>query len=86
MSAQHFEGRLSRIEGAYEQVADRLNSIDAGIAGLRHDVTERLGQIGHQFAQIGERFGQMDQRFTWGIGLIVTSWTTTILTVLLRHG
>lgn len=72
MSTQPIEGRISRLEGAYEQIADRLNGLDVGIAGLRQEMNQR--------------FSQIDQRFAWVIGLIVTSWVTTILAVLVHHG
>lgn len=68
---QHIEGRLSRLEGAYEQVADRLNSADLSIIDLRKEMNQR--------------FDEVDRRFNWAIGLIVTSWTTTILAVLLHR-
>ena len=62
-----------------KQIADRLNGLDMGIAGLREEMNQRFMQIDH-------RFGQIDQRFAWVIGLIVTSWVTTILAALVHHG
>ena len=53
MTAQPWEPRVSRLEGAFEQSGDRLNSIDL-----------RLAQIDARFAQMEGRFAQMDGRFT----------------------
>jgi tetrahydromethanopterin S-methyltransferase subunit G len=72
---QHVEGRLSRLERAYEQAADRLNGIDGAITDLRREVDQKIGRLSDQ----------VDRRFNWVIGLIVTSWMTTILTVLLHR-
>jgi len=32
------EGRIARLEGAYEQISDRLNGIDARLTGLEHTI------------------------------------------------
>jgi len=65
------EGRIARLEGAYEQISDRLNGIDARLTGLEHT--------------IDTRFAQVDQRFTWLTGVVIGTWITTILTILFHH-
>ena len=45
MTPQPHEERTSRLEGAYEQVADRLNSLDANLAGLRLELRDGLGTL-----------------------------------------
>jgi len=70
--------RMARLEGSYEQIRDRLNSIDG-----------RLASIDARFAQIDGRFAaleaKIDSRFSWLLGIVVTSWVTTILTILFHR-
>jgi tetrahydromethanopterin S-methyltransferase subunit G len=72
------EARMARFEGAYEQISDRLSGIDRRLDSFEQRVESR-------FAQMHQRFGQIDQKFMWVIGLIVTSWLTTISAVLFHH-
>jgi tetrahydromethanopterin S-methyltransferase subunit G len=72
------EVRMARLEGAYEQISDRLNGLDRRLDGLEQKVDLR-------FAQVDQRFVQMDQRFMWVIGLIVTSWVTTLSAVVFHR-
>ncbi|MGC8486051.1 MAG: hypothetical protein ACP5O6_10555 [Candidatus Baltobacteraceae bacterium] len=46
MMARPHEERTSRLEGAYEQVADRLNSLDANMAELRRELRDGLAAAG----------------------------------------
>ncbi len=74
MTAQPWEPRVSRLEGAFEQSGDRLNSIDLRLAQIDARFTQvdarfaqidvRFGQIDARFAQMEGRFAQMDGRFT----------------------
>lgn len=68
---QHMEARLGSLEGAFTQVADRLNGIDMRLNSIdaRIDVMRR----------------DFDQRFTWVIGIVVTSWVTTVLAIFFHH-
>ncbi len=86
------EQRIARLEGSYEQIRDRLNSIDSRLTSI----DGRFGQIDGRFAQIDARFVQidgrfahleqrLDSRFTWLLGIVVTSWVTTILTILFHR-
>jgi len=49
--ARPHEERTSRLEGAYEQVADRLNSLDANMAELRRELRSEMTA---GFASAGE--------------------------------
>jgi hypothetical protein len=51
---------MARLEGAYEQVSQRLMNIEALDA-------------------------KIDQRFRWTVGVVVTTWLTTIATTYLHH-
>lgn len=72
------EIRLARLEGAYEQIDKRL-------LDLRQDLDRSFGAIDQRFAGIDQRFAGVDQKLTWIIGLIVATWTTTILTIVFHH-
>ncbi len=71
MSAPPLEVRLAHLEGAFLQVDRRLESLD------RMTVS--------RFDQQEGRFNQIDQRFNWLIGIVMTSWISTILTILLHR-
>lgn len=68
MSAQPMEVRIAHLEGAFDQVNERLNSIDrrleTGMSGLRSEMTDLRSD--------------MNQRFNWLVGLVAGSWVTMI--------
>ena len=68
MSAQPLEARMARLEGAFEQIGDRLNSVDRRL----DSIDQRIGRLEQSF----------ESRFTWLVGIIVGTWITTILTML----
>jgi tetrahydromethanopterin S-methyltransferase subunit G len=74
MHATPLEVRMAHIEGAFEQINERLGNID------RH-----FESIDRRFESIDRRFDQIDSRFNWVIGIIVGTWMTTILTVLFHR-
>jgi hypothetical protein len=65
------EIRLARLEGAYEQIDRRLDDL--------RDTMNR------GFSSADQRFAGIDQKLTWIVGLIVATWTTTILTILFHR-
>jgi tetrahydromethanopterin S-methyltransferase subunit G len=71
MHAHPLEARIARLEGGFDQVNERLGSID-----------RRLDSFEHLMAL---RFDQVDRRFTWLTGIIVGTWITTVLTVLFHR-
>ena len=79
------EQRIARLEGAYEQISDRLNGIDARLAAMEHTIDVRFGQMEGRFGQIDGRFAQIDARFMWLTGVVIGTWITTILTILFRR-
>jgi hypothetical protein len=82
MSTPQMEVRLARLEGAYEQIDRRLND-------LRQELDQRFAGIDQRFASLELRmdtgFACIEHKFTWTFGLIVGTWITTILTILLRR-
>lgn len=72
MPAHDLEIRMAHLEGAYEQVNHRLNSIDVHIVALHQEITA-----------LGARLdAKIDHRFTWMVGIAVTTWLTTIAAIL----
>jgi hypothetical protein len=73
------------IDGRFTQMDSRFTQLDS-----------RFAQLDSRFAQVDSRFGQSESRFDslgqkvdglqWRLtSLIVVTWITTILAVLLRH-
>lgn len=56
---------------AFDQVSERLNSID-----------RRLDGVDRRFDSLGQR---LDVRFNWLTGIVIGTWITTILAVLFHH-
>ncbi len=63
MTAQPYEDRLTRLEGAFIQVADQLTSLDANVAGLRIEMRSGFERIDERFVRIDERFAHIDEQF-----------------------
>ncbi len=89
MSAQPLEIHMARLEGAYEQLSKRLGDLSTA-------VDARFAQVDARFAQVDARFDGVDRRFDgvdrkidnlqWRMtSLIVGTWITTILAIILRH-
>ena len=108
MPASPIETRMARLEGAYEQVSQRLMNIDPRFDGvdrkidLRFDALDKkidavrdaldnkidaLGQrLDAKIEALGQRLdAKIDQRFMWTVGIIVTTWLTTIASIYLHH-
>ena len=86
MSAQPLEIRMARLEGAYEQIGHRLGELrqdmDQRFADLRHDMDQRFSAVDRRLEALHQR---LDQRFMWLAALVVSTWITTILTVLFHR-
>jgi tetrahydromethanopterin S-methyltransferase subunit G len=65
---------MAHIEGAFEQINERLGSID-----------RRFESIDRRFESMDRRFDQIDHRFNWLMGIVVGTWMTTILTILFHR-
>jgi hypothetical protein len=85
---------MARLEGAYEKVSQRLMNIDPRFDGvdrkidlLREALDKKLDMID---AKNDRRFNaleqhidaKIDQRFMWTVGIIVTTWLTTMGTTI----
>jgi hypothetical protein len=66
------EIRMARLEGAYEQISERLNGIDSRLAAIE--------------TRIDQRFAAMDQKFLWVIGLVLVSIILPFVERFVPHG
>lgn len=81
---------MSQLEGAYEQVGHRLDSLDAHVdrlsARIDHFATSmnaRIDVLGARIDALGARLdAKIDERFTWTVGVIVGTWAGTIATMI----
>jgi hypothetical protein len=89
MSGQPLEVQMAHLEGGYEQLDKRLGD-------LASSIDSRFAQVDSRFAQMDSRFGQVELRldglgrrldgFQWRMtSLIVVTWVTTMLAILLKH-
>ncbi|MGC8485133.1 MAG: hypothetical protein ACP5O6_05800 [Candidatus Baltobacteraceae bacterium] len=92
MSAETIDGRLAHLEGAYDQISDRLNgfdqrfaSLEGKIDGLRTEMNHRFATIDARFAAIERRFSSFDQKFNLIFGLIAISILIPLLERYLLH-
>jgi tetrahydromethanopterin S-methyltransferase subunit G len=81
--------RIAHLEGAYEQVAARLNGIDRRLEGIEQKIDAQVGglrqETGSLRQEMNARFGRVDHKFMWVMGIGVTSWATILLEVFLKH-
>jgi flagellar capping protein FliD len=71
MSSQPLESRVSRLEGAYEQVDRRLDSLDRRFEALDRKLDDFR-------AEVERRFDGLNWRMT---SLILGTWVTVMLAI-----
>ncbi len=92
---------MAHLEGAYEQVSQRLNGIDLRLAGVEQKIdmtrdvllaqmNERFAAVDLRFASFDERFisleKRLDQKFLWVIGLVLISILLPLVQRFVPHG
>jgi tetrahydromethanopterin S-methyltransferase subunit G len=66
------EVQMARLEGAYLQIADRLNGIDHRIEGFEQRVDSRFAQVDARLGQIEKKIdGSMKTMISWILGQTV---------------
>lgn len=70
---------MAHLEGAYEQISDRLNGIDQRLNGI----DSRLAAFE---TRVDQRFAAMDQKFLWVIGLVLVSILLPLVQRFVPHG
>lgn len=87
------ELRMAHLEGTYEQVNERLASIESRFPAidLRFSALDRKLDDLHRAldtkidAKIDGLNAKIDHRFTWTVGIILGTWITTISALLFHH-
>lgn len=82
MPASPIENRMARLEGAYEQVSQRLTNIDLRLDGLDRKIDLFRDALDKKIDALGAK---MNQRFMWTVGVVVTTWVTTIASIYFRR-
>jgi hypothetical protein len=99
---------MARLEGAYEQVSQRLMNIDPRFDGVDRKIDSRFDALDKKIdavrdvlekkldkkidavsesleKKIDKLDAKIDQRFMWTVGVVVTTWLTTIAAIYLHH-
>ena len=70
------EQRISRLEGAYEQVDKRLDDLNQSITGLR---AEMGGRFTEMRGEMGGRRGEMSSRLNTLTIVMFVTWVTAMI-------
>jgi len=73
---------MAHLEGAYEQVSQRLTTIDLRLDGLDRKIDLRFDSLDKKIDAVDAKH---DQRFMWTVGIIVSTWLTTIASIYFHH-
>jgi tetrahydromethanopterin S-methyltransferase subunit G len=84
MASDTLDVRMARLEGAYEQITQRLGTIETRLDSLEVRMETRFAGVEARFNGIDAKFNGIDAKFNWVIGILVTSWITVMLAILLR--
>ena len=75
MDIQPWEPRVSRLEGAFEQLPERLNDLRSDMTTLREDMNrlrgDMRGEMGDMRGEIGSLRDSLDRHFRWTMGTMV---------------
>ena len=76
------EQRISRLEGAYEQVDKRLDDLNQSIGGLRSEMdslrSEMRGEMGGLRGEMGSLRSEMNSRINTLTIVMFGTWVTVI--------
>lgn len=77
MSATPLDSRLAHLEGAFDQISDRLNSIDMRFEAVDRrfeGVERRLDDLGRRVDGFRDTLvARMDRQFFWLMGVLIVS-------------
>jgi hypothetical protein len=82
MPASPKESRMARLEGAYEQVSQRLMNIDPRFDAVDRKIDLLRDALDKKIEALDAKIGQ---RFMRTVGVVVTTWLTTIVSIYLHH-
>ncbi|MGA7356655.1 MAG: hypothetical protein WBW76_14590 [Candidatus Cybelea sp.] len=74
---------MSHLEGGYDQVGRRLDSLDSHVDRLAARIDHFETSINARIDALAARLDvKIDARFTWTVGIIVGTWAGTIATMI----
>jgi uncharacterized Rmd1/YagE family protein len=77
---------MARLEGAYEQVSQRLMNIDLRLDALDRKIDLLPDVLDKKIDLLRDGLDKkIDQRFMWTVGVVVMTWLTTIASIYLHH-
>lgn len=96
MHAHPLEARIARVEGSFDQVNERLGSIERRLDAAEQRVAMRFDRLDRRldssdqlnesrFDRIDRRFDGVERRFNWLTGIMVGTWATTMLAILVHR-
>ena len=75
------EERVSRLEGAYEQLDERLGDIIRSIEAMRSDLNNRFGDLNNRISETNDRINETNNRINHLYAVMFGLWATTILAI-----
>ena len=72
------ESRMAYLEGAYDQVGRRLASIDLRFDSLEREIAGLGEGLRQEIRLLDSKF---ERRFFWTIGIVLSTWLTTMTTI-----
>jgi uncharacterized Rmd1/YagE family protein len=89
MPASPIESRMARLEGAYEQVSQRLMNVDPRFDALDRRIDLFRDALEKKIDALEKKIDAVDakndHRFMWMVGIVVTTWLSTIASIYLHH-
>ena len=83
VTAQPLEIRMARLEGAYEQISDRLNGIDLRLAAIEMRIDSTRDML---LGRMDSLQASMDRKFIWLTGLVLISILLPLVQRFVPHG
>ena len=81
MSAQPLDIRMAHLEGAYEQISERLRGVDGRLTALDQKIDSR-------FDSLDQKMGTLDRKIDtsqWRVvSLVIGTWITLMLAIFLH--
>ncbi len=81
MSTLSLEKEIALLKGVIEQLDKRLTRVENEIAELRREISQLRAEISQLISQLRS---EMLTMFRWTIGIILVTWISTIVPLLLK--
>jgi len=74
------------VEGAYEQIDKRLESVEHRMENGFAELRTRVGHVDHRIDGLEQRLSQkIDTTCRWVIGVVLINWITVMLAIFNKH-